>query len=99
MVTKATAKKPQNSLLKPLGAFFRRFHFLLFFIVIVGCLAAAVLLINKTLSESPDEPYTSTISAGSIDQATLERIQSLHASNKPSGAPKLPEGRINPFGE
>lgn len=100
MVTKAAGKKTsQNSFLKPIGAFFRRFHLLVFFVVIVGCLAAAVLLVNNTLTAKPEEPYTSTINAGSIDQATLERIQSLHTSNKPSPAPTMPSGRVNPFGE
>lgn len=100
MVTKkATIKKPQNSLLKPFVAFLRRFHLILFFILIVACLAAAIILINQTLTEGPDGDYTSSINAGTIDQATLERIQSLHTSGQPSAAPALPQGRINPFAE
>jgi len=98
-MAKTTIKKSQNSLLKPFGTFFRRFHLLLFFILIVGCLSAAVLLINQTLTESTDETYTSSINAGTIDQATLERIQSLHTSSQPSPAPALPAGRVNPFAE
>jgi len=94
-----TTKKPQSNLLRPVGAFFRRFHFIIFFVFIVGCLAASVILINKTLTESSSQDYTSTINAGSIDQATLERIQSLHPSSQPGPAPELPSGRINPFAE
>ena len=90
--------KSKNTLLRPLGAFFRRFHMIIFFIIVVGCLAAAVLLINDTLTGSSDE-YTSGISAGSIDKATLERLQSLHPSSQPGPAPTLPAGRTNPFAE
>lgn len=92
-------KKPQNSLMRPLMAFLRRFHLLLFFVVIVGFLSAAIILINKTLTEDPSEAYTSPISAGTIDRATLERIQTLQPSSQPGQAPTLPEGRINPFAE
>ena len=94
-----TVKKPQNSLVRPLTSFLQRFHLLLFFIFVVGCLATAVVLLNKTLIESAEEPGTSSIDAGSIDQATLERIQSLHTSNQPSPPPALPAGRVNPFSE
>lgn len=92
-------KKNQNSLTKPLVGFLQRFHLLLFFVFIIGCLSAAVILINKTLTESPEEPYNSSISAGSIDETTLKRIQSLHPSSQPDKSPVLPEGRINPFSE
>jgi len=94
-----TVKKPQNTLVRPFSAFLQRFHLLLFFVFIVACLAAAVVLINKTLTETPEAPYSSPISAGSIDQATLQRIQSLHTSDQPPAAPALPPGRINPFAE
>ncbi|OJU87392.1 hypothetical protein BGO17_00065 [Candidatus Saccharibacteria bacterium 49-20] len=93
------AKKPQSSLLKPLGNFFRRFHLIIFFVLVVGCMAAAVLLINRTLAESSSQDYNSTINAGSIDQATLERVQSLHPSSEPAATPALPAGRVNPFAE
>ncbi len=92
-------KKQQGALVKSFGSFLRRFHLLLFFVLIVGCLSAAVILINNTLTENSDQTYTSTINAGTIDQATLQRVQSLHPSGQPSTAPTLPPGRINPFAE
>lgn len=92
-------KKQQSALLRPLGAFFRRFHLLIFFVFIVGCLAASVVLLNQTLTETSSQDYTSTINAGSIDQATLERIQSLHPSTESTPTPELPAGRVNPFAE
>lgn len=92
-------KKPQSSLVRPIAAFIRQFHLLIFFVVIVGCLSVAVVLINQTLTESSDDGYTSSINAGSIDQSTLQRIKSLHTSKNPSPAPALPSGRVNPFSE
>lgn len=93
-----TQKKPQSSLLKPLGAFFRRFHLILFFILIAGLVSAAIYLINQALSGPADEAYTSSINAGTIDRATLDRVQSLHSRNEPATV-QLPAGRVNPFAE
>lgn len=85
---------------RPLKELLRRFHLTIFFIFIATCLAASVLLINTTLEQSViNDDYTSPISAGTIDQATLDRIKSLHTSAEAPGEPQLPPGRINPFGE
>jgi len=94
-----TQKKSQNAFVKASGVFFRRFHMIIFFVLLVGCLSVAVVLLNQTLSETASEDYSSSINAGSIDQATLERIQSLHTSDQPSPAPVMPAGRVNPFAE
>lgn len=95
------SKKPSsNAITKPIGLLFKQFHLTIFFIFVVGALAWAVVLINQVLTTVPeDDSYVSPISAGSIDQATLERIQSLHTSSDPGTQPNLPSGRINPFGE
>lgn len=95
----STTKKAQSNPFKPLGHLLQRFHLILFFILVAGIVAAAVLLINNALTEPSQEQYTSTINAGSIDQATLERIQSLQTSGQPPANVQLPEGRINPFAE
>lgn len=88
-----------SSLFKPLGKLFRRFHLTLFFVLIIGCLAVAVLLINITLTGKPSaDDYVSPIQAGTIDEATLQRIQSLHPSSEPSQPPAA-AGRSNPFSE
>lgn len=79
--------------------FFQRFHLIIFFVFVVSCLAAAVLLINKTLTDSSSQDYTSTIDPGTIDQATLERIQSHHPSSELTPVATPPAGRINPFAE
>lgn len=94
-----TQKKSQSAFVKSFGAFIRRFHMIIFFVFLVACVSVAVLLINKTLTESAPEDYSSSITPGTIDQATLERVQSLHTSNQPSPAPTMPDGRVNPFAE
>lgn len=92
-------KKNKGATSRLLLTFIQRFHLILFFVFVVGCLAAAVILINKTLTDSSSQEYTSTIDPGTIDQATLERIQSLHPSSQATPQAPLPEGRVNPFAE
>lgn len=96
---KVVIKKSQSNLLRPIGDFLRRFHLIIFFVIMVACMAAVVVLINKTLTETSDQELTSSISAGSIDQDTLVRIQALQTSDQPSVPPAIPEGRVNPFAE
>lgn len=89
-----------SSLFKPLGTIFRRFHMTIFIVFITAGLGYAVTLFNTFLSESStDMTYTSPIGAGSIDQATLERIKALHTSNEATPTPVTPPGRVNPFSE
>ncbi len=95
----ANISKPQGAFARRFNNFFRQFHLLLFFILVSGLLAAGVMLLNNTLSETSDGTYTSSINPGSIDKATLERIQTLHTSSQPSTPPALPAGRSNPFAE
>ena len=90
-----------GSLFKPIGRAFARYHMTLFIVFIVAGLGAAVLFLNGILTTvtTTSDGYTSPIDAGSIDQATLERIQQLHTSSESVPAPTLPSGRTNPFGE
>jgi hypothetical protein len=95
------AKKPNSiDILKPIQKLSKRFHLTLFFILVTAGLSGAVLVINNTLKESSSDPsYTSSINAGTIDQATLTRLNALHTSAEGSPVPTLPAGRINPFNE
>ena len=93
-------KHTSNIFAKSFKALFKRFHLMLFFVFIVACLAGAVIMLNKILTESSDTTdYTSSISAGSIDQQTLNAIQSLHTSTVETPLPAVPQGRINAFAE
>jgi hypothetical protein len=90
-----------RSLLKPFALLFQRFHFTLFIVLIVAGLGGAVLLLNSMLFNlsGVDDGYTSSIEAGTIDQATLNRIKELHTSKETVPSGDLPSGRVNPFGE
>ncbi len=89
-----------SSLFKPIGRLFVRFHMTIFIIFIVAALTAAVMFLNSILGDTSDtQGYTSPISAGNIDQATLNRIKQLHTSDEPAPTLVLPSGRINPFAE
>lgn len=92
-------KHSSNLITKSFAKLFKRFHLMIFFIFIVACLSAAVILVNQILTgEGTDTDYTSGINAGTIDQATLNQIQSLHISTE-APLPEVPGGRINPFSE
>jgi len=89
-----------SSLFKPLGNIFRRFHMTIFIVFIVAGLAYAVLSFSMLLGESStDSSYVSPITAGTIDQATLDRIKALHTSDTATPALVPTPGRINPFSE
>lgn len=93
------AKKQSRSFFSPISHAFKKFHLTIFFVCIVAGLAGAVLLVNSILTEkAPDDNYVSPISPGTIDQATLERLQTMHTSNRPGPAPES-SGRSNPFAE
>lgn len=94
-------KKTSNLHLgRKIGTVFSRFHMTLFIVFIVSGLSYSVVLINNILNDpNIGSTYQSPISAGSIDQATLERINSLHASDEALPAALPNNERTNPFTE
>ncbi len=90
-----------GSLFKPFTLLFTKFHLTLFIIIVAAGLSSAVLLLNNTLANlsTIDETYTSSIGAGTIDQATLDRIKELHTSDETFSTDVISTGRTNPFGE
>jgi hypothetical protein len=96
MSTESTISGPMN----PVARFFQRFHTTIFIVFILGCLLIAVLLLYQILNTASVDPnYKSDITAGYIDQATLDRINALHSSNGPFPEPPAATTRLNPFGE
>jgi len=86
--------------MKPITRFFQRYHTTIFIMFTVGCLAVAVLLLYSILNDASVDPdYRSPISAGFIDQATLDRINALHSSSGPYPETLPATSRINPFAE
>lgn len=93
-------KAPSSMTKLSFSSILRRFHLTIFFVLMTAAVAGAVLLINTIISDTDSsDGYVSPISAGSIDQATLERVQSLHTSTENTPQLQLPAGRVNPFSE
>lgn len=84
----------------PITLLFKKYHLTLFIVFVAAGLGYAVFSFTNLLSQtSTDATYTSPITAGTIDQATLDRIKSLHTSDEPAPDFVTPPGRINPFSE
>lgn len=85
---------------RKIGTLLARFHMTFFVVLVVGGLSYAVISINSLLSDPTiGSDYQSPINAGSIDQTTLNRINSLHKSNDPLPSPLPNTSRTNPFTE
>jgi hypothetical protein len=84
----------------PVIAFLHRFHIILFVIVTIGSLAAAILLLNTIIVTSGESNgYVSQSNNASFDQATIDQINKLKA-NGDGASSSLPQtGRTNPFVE
>jgi hypothetical protein len=82
-----------TTLFHPLISFLRRFHTLMFFLLVSGGLAAAILVLISIVSVSSLTASTSdqTIN-GTFDQTTIDRIQR-------QASPAQPSGRLSPFVE
>jgi len=89
-----------KSIGKELGHLLHRFHIIIFFLVVSAGFGFAVLHINSMLEETAtDDTYSSSIDAGSIDAATLDRINDLQKSSQVVSLPRDEGSRANPFGE
>ena len=89
-----------SPLLKRIAKALQRAHMTIFIVFLAAGLAYAVMMFTTILDESStDTTYTSPIGAGTIDQATLDRIKALHTSDEAVPEAANPAGRINPFSE
>jgi cell division protein FtsB len=89
-----------SAFFKPLRNFFQRFHLTVFIVVIVGGLAYSVISLYNLLSDVAVIPaQTSTTGQTSFDQATIDSLTQMYASDAAPATIQLPSGRINPFGE
>ncbi len=83
-----------------LGAFFGRFHAVIFTISVGGGLAVAIfLLMNILNSSSAPDDYAPPSTNTSFDTQTIERVQELRPLTDTPSAPPLPEGRTDPFAQ
>ena len=85
-----------------LSSLLRRFHVVLFVVVVFGSLAVAVLVLSSILQTSTtpsDQLDTSTGLSSSFDQTTIDRVGKLRTGSESPANSSLPQGRINPFAE
>lgn len=78
----------------------RRYHIILFVILVAGGLAVVVFMLNLIIlkSSNPDG-YTATSNNATFDQATIDRIKQLRTSGENDAPLDLGKGRTNPFVE
>lgn len=85
---------------KAIFTFFRRFHIMIFVLIVLGGASVVVFLLNGIIVRSGDTSgYTSTVNDTSFDQATIKRIEELKTRGQNNGELDLSDGRTNPFVE
>ena len=78
-----------------IAVFFRRFHTLLFFLMISGGLFVAILMLLNIISISASvAPNSDDAISGEFDQATIERVNALGGRSA-----SQPGNRASPFVE
>ncbi|MCB9820213.1 hypothetical protein H6796_02860 [Candidatus Nomurabacteria bacterium] len=91
--------------LRPVGVFFARFHYLIFFVIVGALVAIAILTIisitggssgpGQTVDPAAQNPTSAT---SGFDKETIEALDRLSAKDADTNT-SLPGGRINPFVE
>lgn len=82
-----------TNLFRPLVSFVRRFHTLLFFLVVSSSLAIAILVLISIIALAPlSAPTSDKAINGTFDQDTIDRIER-------GTTPSQPSGRQSPFVE
>lgn len=89
------------SLKTNLLSFFKRYHVLIFILVVLGGLVVAVLLLNNVIAKSgASTDYVPAATNTTFDQATIDKIKALRSGTESGGDDlHLGDGRTNPFVE
>lgn len=94
--------KNLNVSFKPVGHLVRRYHLTIFIVFVVASLGYAVFNFTDLFGQSPTNTTTvngAPASSSTINQATLDKLKTLHTSDEPTPALVVPSGRTNPFSE
>ena len=87
-----------SSLTKPIAAFLKRYHIVLFVLIVAGSLAVALFTLMQSVQPSSDQPPVTTSSLR-FDQSTIDAIDQLGTRDDTRGKLNLPSGRVNPLSE
>lgn len=77
----------------------RRYHAILFVIIVVGGLIAIVLVLNDIVTGSTQQVPPASTPSSSFDKATIDRIDKLRTGDEAATPLDLSDGRTNPFVE
>lgn len=84
-----------SAVFKPVVVFIKRFHTILFFLVVSGGLFTAILILLSIVNLSASTaPTSNNAVSGSFDEQTIQMIEK--DTNNPGAEPK---GRLSPFVE
>lgn len=81
--------------------FIKRYHLLIFTVLVLGGLVVCMFLINNIIIKSGDTTgYEPAAANTSFDQQTIDRIKQLHTAGENAADDlNLGQGRSNPFVE
>lgn len=81
--------------------FLRRFHLVVFIVIVVLSLSVAIFLLNIIVNKASGTDPSLMGGGGSetFDQATIQRVERLKSSNEQGAPLDLVNGRISPFNE
>lgn len=78
----------------------KRFHLVIFTVIVTIVLSVSVLLLySVVIKAGGSEATTPNANAPAFDQTTIDRVNQLKTSDQPSEPLDFSQGRINPFGE
>lgn len=82
-----------------IGAFFGRFHAVIFFVAVCGALTAAVYMLSSVVTNSSTPAdYTPPSTNATFDTDTINRVNELRSLDAPPAPLELPTGvRTDPF--
>lgn len=83
-----------SAIIGPLAAFFKRFHTLIFFLIVSGGLFAAIMVLLSVIALSTTiAPSSDQTIDGTFDEATIQRLEQDEVKQITPGA------RTSPFSE
>lgn len=83
-----------TTILRPVQGFIRRYHSILFFVVLSGLIISAALVVLSIISDKSYNNSSASSVNNNFDTSTMQRVEEL----SPNSISK-PSGRTNPFVE
>lgn len=88
-----------SALQASLSKFFKRYHVIIYVVIVAGSLAGVVLTFYTIVNSSEQGSDLSSGNSAQFDSSTIKRIDQLKDRNQNQGSLDLSNGRTNPFVE